>query len=103
LSLSQDMLPLQYTAQIEEGTWSGLALIPWSYFPPDVSRFNAYAIHGVGTNRVYESLSPMPQGTLTEPDFHKLDYFMKLDSTEIRRRISEHCSKGGSDCKYWKN
>ena len=32
--------------------WSGEARVPAAYFPPDVTRWNAYAIHGVGEDRV---------------------------------------------------
>ena len=47
-------LPLDYSAVIDEvsKTWTGTARIPTSYFPPDITLFNAYAIHGTGENRV---------------------------------------------------
>lgn len=58
--------------------WEGRAVIPWSYFPPDVDRFNAYAIHGSGELRTYEALYPVPQSEIAagqQPDFHRLEYF----------------------------
>jgi hypothetical protein len=33
------------------GTWRGVARIPVSYFPPAVTKWNAYAIHGTGDHR----------------------------------------------------
>ncbi|KAK3099275.1 hypothetical protein FSP39_001969 [Pinctada imbricata] len=40
------LLPLNYTATITGNRWKGVAYIPWEYFPPGVTKFNAYAIHG---------------------------------------------------------
>merc|ERR1711970_741797 len=51
-------LALVYNATInkEENTWRGEARIPHTYFPPMVTKFNAYAIHGVEDGRLYEAL-----------------------------------------------
>ncbi|KAM4807706.1 UPF0462 protein C4orf33 homolog [Rhinophrynus dorsalis] len=60
------------------GKWHGIALIPWSYFPPDVDRMNSYAIHGSGIGRVYEALYPIPPEEIADgqgPNFHRLEYF----------------------------
>ena len=86
-------LPLVYTASVDEvgKRWEGRAIIPSSYFPPNVSLFNAYAIHGVGDARrkvdiveagiidpnyryeaLYESSGPAP-------DFHRLSKFQPID------------------------
>ncbi|XP_052076776.1 uncharacterized protein LOC127714777 [Mytilus californianus] len=75
----KQQLPLTYTATIKNDRWTGKATIPGSYFPPKVTKFNAYAIHGSGTNRTYESLYPVPAGKYTDPDFHKLDYFQPIN------------------------
>lgn len=57
-------LPLNYSATIaSSGMWRGVAIVPIEYLPPNVSRMNAYAIHGTGNKRVYESLFPVPPGT----------------------------------------
>lgn len=48
--------------------WTGYARIPEDYFPPDVDKFNAYAIHGTNENRMYESLYPAECGKHLEPD-----------------------------------
>lgn len=60
ISHSQDKLPIEYTATIDraKGSWTGTAKIPIDYFPPGVQKINAYAIHGSGINRRYESLYP---------------------------------------------
>ena len=52
--LSRHSLPLDYSAEInrDSKSWIGRARIPTSYFPPDVSLFNAYAIHGTGEERM---------------------------------------------------
>ena len=56
----QDKLDLNYTAEINDATktWKGTAIIPLDYFPPDVTKINAYAIHGSGDGRQYEALYP---------------------------------------------
>lgn len=64
----QDQLPIQYTAKITGNTWNGRAVIPAYYFPFKVTKFNAYAIHGSGNSRIYESLYPVPTGKFTDPD-----------------------------------
>ena len=64
----QQQLSLTYTAAIKNDRWTGKATIPGNYFPPKVTKFNAYAIHGSGTNRTYESLYPVPTGKYTDPD-----------------------------------
>ena len=75
-------LPLEYTAEIDRdtGTWTGEARIPMDYFPPDVSLFNAYAIHGTGEERKYEALYEVsgPQA-----DFHRIDKFQPADFKDI--------------------
>ncbi|CAC5383333.1 unnamed protein product [Mytilus coruscus] len=64
----KQQLPLTYTATINNDRWTGEATIPSSYFPPKVTKFNAYAIPGSGTNRTYESLYPVPTGKYTDPE-----------------------------------
>ena len=64
----QDELPLEFKSTIDGGQWQGEAIIPASYFPPKVNKFNAYAIHGEGDGRVYEALYPVPTGAYPNPD-----------------------------------
>ncbi len=40
--------------------WKGEAIIPADLLPPNVTKMNAYAIHGSGDKTVYESLYPVP-------------------------------------------
>ncbi|XP_037796591.1 uncharacterized protein LOC119591909 isoform X2 [Penaeus monodon] len=77
-------MPLDYIAQVPtttDGKWTGSALIPPEYFPPNVTRINAYAIHGTDKDRVYESLFPAPENDLDypQPDFHRLELFKPID------------------------
>ena len=63
----QDKLAIDLVTQKHSsGTWQGTGYIPYSYFPPSVTKFNAFAIHGEGTNRIYEAL--YPSSGLAEPD-----------------------------------
>lgn len=68
-NLFQDKVPIEYTAQIDrtKNTWNGTATIPMDYLPPHVGRINAYAIHGSGVNRRYESLYPA-SADVSNPD-----------------------------------
>lgn len=34
--------------------WSCTAEIPLAYFPGNITKFNAYALHGLGTDRHFE-------------------------------------------------
>jgi len=72
-------LAMQFHSTIKGDHWHGEAIIPEEYFPPRVTKFNAYAIHGSGLNRTYESLYPTPNGLFIFPDFHRLDYFQEID------------------------
>lgn len=94
----KDELPMHYTATIstQQKTWQGTAQIPLSYLPHGVSKMNAYAIHGSGDQRVYESLYPVPKVKYTKPDFHRLDYFQDFLITDI---VKDTSSIG----KYWDN
>lgn len=84
------LLPLEFQSSIEEDEyWHGTALVPSSYFPPRVTRFNAYAIHDVKESqgedpRRYESLFPAPTGEHEAADFHRLEYFQPLDFESIQ-------------------
>ena len=63
------------------------ATIPNEYLPVNVTRFNAYAIHGkiVGEatpppeNLVYEALFPVSPGEIPAPNFHYLKAFGHID------------------------
>ena len=51
------------------------------YFPPGVTKFNAYSIHGTDNDRIYEVLFPVP-GPF--PDFHRLELFQLIDFNRLR-------------------
>lgn len=61
-------LPLTYNATITGNTWSGVANISADYFPPKVTKFNAYAVHGCGSDRHDEALYPVPAHKFRAPD-----------------------------------
>ena len=44
---------MDYSAKIDvdRKIWTGVAQVPAAYFPPDVNRWNAYAIHGTAESR----------------------------------------------------
>ncbi|XP_020606518.1 uncharacterized protein LOC110045264 [Orbicella faveolata] len=95
----KDKLPIEYTATIDRanGSWTGTAKIPIDYFPPGVHKINAYAIHGSGINRRYESLYPAPADAKS-PDFHHLELFKPFD---FEAMFTLSWSKPVS--LYWKN
>ncbi|XP_076430155.1 UPF0462 protein C4orf33 homolog [Peromyscus maniculatus bairdii] len=71
-------LTLSFKVFRRETNWEGIAFLPWSYFPPKVTKFNSFAIHGSNDRRSYEALYPVPQHELQQgqkPDFHRLEYF----------------------------
>ncbi|XP_072898784.1 UPF0462 protein C4orf33 homolog [Hemitrygon akajei] len=79
-------LDLKYDSTIHDQNWEGKALIPWSYFPDGVNKFNAYAIHGSGDKRVYEALYPIPKKQVNEgqqPNFHRLEYFEDFNLSSV--------------------
>jgi len=73
---------MDYSARIdrEKKTWTGEARVPGSYFPPDVTRWNAYAIHGTGESRTYEALF---ESSGPQPDFHRLEKFRPLQLEDL--------------------
>uniref|UniRef100_A0A0B6ZN63 Uncharacterized protein n=1 Tax=Arion vulgaris TaxID=1028688 RepID=A0A0B6ZN63_9EUPU len=85
----RDKLPLTtFNAVISGNRWTGQAILPRAYFPPGVTKFNAYAIHGAGANRVYESL--YPASNISQPDFHRLEFFHHIDITQALNHYNPH-------------
>ncbi|CAG2116745.1 unnamed protein product, partial [Medioppia subpectinata] len=68
-----------FTAKIDGDKWSGSCVVPRDYLPPDLTKFNAYGIHGTDPDRHYLALSPTPYGKYTDPNFHRLDYFQAFE------------------------
>jgi len=92
-------LPLDFTARVNSQTkiWTGQAVVPHEYLPPSVSKFNAYAIHGVmdgeedlawEDDKLYESLFPVDHAAAA-PDFHNLRAFEEINLEEIGVAVSE--------------
>ena len=85
--VTESLLPLdvfQTNINYENNTWTGVAHIPWNYFPAHVDKFNAYAIHKSEPDRVYLSLFPVPNGKFEGPDFHRVQYFGNIDLVGLR-------------------
>src|SRR5688500_4801168 len=61
-------------------TWVCDVEIPLAYVPANITRFNAYALHGEGDERHYEALGPVLDGSLKKPDFHRKEYFVRMDT-----------------------
>lgn len=77
----QQQLSMVFNATITGDRWMGEAILPWSYFPPNVNKMNSYAIHGSGEKRTYEALYPIPTEETVEgqePNFHRLEYFQNF-------------------------
>lgn len=66
LQILQQQLPMVFNATITGDRWMGEALVPWSYFPPNVNKMNSYTIHGSGEKRIYEALYPVPKEEIVE-------------------------------------
>lgn len=69
-------------------TWKCELEIPLAYFPPKVTRFNAYAMHGQQSDaagRRHEALFPVTDGSgaFDAPDFHRLQFFGRLDTNRV--------------------
>jgi hypothetical protein len=75
-NVTRKHLPIRYETEILGKRWRGVALVPLSYLPREISRGNAYAIHGLGDQRRYSAAFPLPGRT---PDFHRLDAFGRLE------------------------
>ncbi|KAJ8316698.1 hypothetical protein KUTeg_005750 [Tegillarca granosa] len=99
-NMIKDKLDIEYKASLDnEGFWTGEAVIPGELFPPKVSKFNAYTIHGSGDTRVYQALYPVPEGKFKTPDFHRLEYFQTIDFKSLL--ASNWSPEYSSD--VWKN
>ena len=67
---------MDFQANKTSNTWQGVAIVPIAYLPQNVTKMNAYAIHGTdGVNRTYESLYPRATGSATDPDLYFFIFF----------------------------
>jgi hypothetical protein len=71
---------VDYHAQIHKGHWQGVAAVPLAWLPPEMSRVNAFAVHGATEPRRY--LVWRPTGG-PQPDFHRLAQFGELDECRV--------------------
>lgn len=76
-------LHVQNLLSPESHEWNGSTFIPADYLPPNVTKFNAYAIHQEGAERHYEALYPAQPELFGEPDFHRLELFGHIDLTNL--------------------
>jgi len=66
--LLQTMLPMKYQVMSRTNdSWVAEAFIPIEYFPPNIDKLNAYAIHGSGEQRQYQQRYPQTEN-ITQPD-----------------------------------
>jgi hypothetical protein len=63
--------------------WICTVDIPLAFIPGNITRFNAYALHKSGEERHYEALGPVKDGSLKEPDFHRKEYFTRIDTRRV--------------------
>lgn len=68
-------LPLFFDASIEGARWRARAEIPARWLPWGLRAANAYAMHGVASQRRYLAWRAVPGA---EPDFHRLEHFGAL-------------------------
>lgn len=68
-------LPLDFQADIVGDRWRGKAMVKAKDLPHRIQRLNAYAIHGVGPQRIYAAWTPVPG---PDPDFHRLNCFPEV-------------------------
>jgi hypothetical protein len=67
-SFLQSGLLLDYQASIKGNYWTGVAKVPESYFPRNVTKVNAYAIHGEKDARQYQAAYPVPYEKYSNAD-----------------------------------
>lgn len=84
-------LSLNLHTSIEGQKWSARALIPWHLLPPGLCKFNAYALHGRGSQRRFLALHPVPGKT---PDFHRLHCFAPFSIQDLPKHPTENLSPG---------
>ena len=98
---------IQITCYTDENKkrWSGEAIVPADYFPPNVTHFNAYAIHNQqinGSEPIYKALYP---SSGPKPDFHDLESFEEFSELPLLKTITDYSDEwkealeeNGSSC-----
>ena len=95
----RSQLELRYVADQDRKTkhWFATAFLPLDYLPPNTTKMNAFSQHGSCTYRKYEALYPANDGALSEPDFHKLQYFQPIRLSVIGVKVPTEMSQVWSD------
>jgi hypothetical protein len=70
---------LDVTTSIVDSRWNATVHIPSRLLPSKPWRANAYAIHGVDTERRYLAMFPVPG---PQPDYHRLAFFRSVDQLD---------------------
>lgn len=68
-------VPIEYEAERVGDRFEGRARLSRALLPPDLQAANAFAIHGVGSDRRYLAASALPGPA---PDFHRLSDYPPL-------------------------
>ena len=79
-----------YCTDENKKRWSGVAHVPADYFPPNVTHFNAYAIHNQqinGSEPIYKALYP---SSGSAPDFHDLESFEEFSELPLLQTITDY-------------
>uniref|UniRef100_A0AC35TH38 Carb-bd_dom_fam9 domain-containing protein n=1 Tax=Rhabditophanes sp. KR3021 TaxID=114890 RepID=A0AC35TH38_9BILA len=92
LNLTNNILP--------DNKWECRVDIPLALLPSDVNKFNAYRIHGLNEDRKYEALYPSTDKEQKEPDFHKVEFFKKLNTKYLLPPNFAELQKDDHDYSY---
>jgi hypothetical protein len=69
-------LQIAYVAERGGRRWTGRAVVPAHYLPPEPWRANAFAVHGTRGDRRFLAAHPLPGAA---PDFHQPQEFPPLE------------------------
>ena len=86
----QLLIQITYHTDKIKKRWSGVADVPADYFPPNVTHFNAYAIHNQninGSEPIYKALYP---SSGPEPNFHDLESFEAFSELPLLKNITDY-------------
>ena len=79
-----------YVLDPETKRWTGHAVVPLEYFPPNVNHFNAYSIH----NQQIENQDPIYKALYASsgpaPDFHDLDSFEEFTALPLLQTVTDY-------------
>ncbi|KAK6056404.1 hypothetical protein COOONC_06091 [Cooperia oncophora] len=62
-------LELEISNKFVGSMWHCEFEIPLAYLPGNITKFNSFAIHGTGNERVYEALNPVTDGNFKVSQF----------------------------------